>query len=1017
MQARLSILATTLLCECPKGEERIPLTDETLDQMARWAGAYRQAVRNGDATALAPLGTDLFAWLDGAGWASAWWRGSGPRGLEIAVDDPRGAEARALLDLPWEILVCRGEFLAADATQPFVVFRSIGRPRDGRPAPALYRDFALMFMASAPRGRRELNFEAEEAAILQATERLPVQVVVEESGCAEFLADRLAQDGPFEAVHLSCHGDLVEGDRSVLALETPEGDVAVATPGDVAGVLGDRKAPLVFLSACRTAEGGGNEATEPFARELIRAGVPNVLGWDGSVYDPDATAFAGTLYGELAKHASVPYAAAMARAALLRSYLNDPDTGRHWHLARIYAGKAGAGPCCDRGKKKRRLRRNAGFKAFLDAANRRGPVAAADEFVGRRRRAQDILRVFNSADAPGVLIHGMGDLGKSSLAARIANRMPGHKTVLIYEDYDAPAVFERLLAAVPPAKRETWERTWRESIRNNGAKLADALEAMLEGPPGETPMLLIVDDLEQILEKPGPDHTITPVADAAGSADAWRISLSAILRAFGAAETDSRLLLTSRYDFTCPDGKGADLSATLKRVQLKPMESGERVKQWRAAARKAEREAKREIDVDAERVGRAVALARGNPGLQAILCRPILSGETAVAAKAMDAVEAWWQTGEVPADDNAAGEFFQRVSFQTYSEALTADQRTQLRAATLFSEDIPIPLAALEAAGTALGAKDAAAGLTRLIGLGLVDTWGRINAVEHAAVNPLARPLVDALSDAEMNKLATAAMAPLAKAWADEDGDFPRSPLSVEAAWLALHGGVDAAMIDAAAVAAGSYLFYDEHDARKALVFLKAALAKLDAQGEEARPAFFLLAANCAERVGKMDFRTALLERAIRLESDDKATVAWCRVLHAETMSGRDGPERAMNVLREATALYEQIGLPRERAIALGKIADILQQRGETDEALRICREEELPVYERLGDVRSRAVTMGQIADILQQRAETDEALRIRREEQLPVYERLGDVRERAVTLGKIADILQQRGETDEALR
>ena len=44
----------------------------------------------------------------------------------------------------------------------------------------------------------------------------------------------------------------------------------------------------------------------------------------------------------------------------------------------------------------------------------------------------------------------------------------------------------------------------------------------------------------------------------------------------------------------------------------------------------------------------------------------------------------------------------------------------------------------------------------------------------------------------------------------------------------------------------------------------------------------------------------------------------------------------------------------------MGKIADILQARGELDEALRIRREEELPVYERLGDVRSEAVTQGQ---------------------------------------------------------
>ncbi len=60
------------------------------------------------------------------------------------------------------------------------------------------------------------------------------------------------------------------------------------------------------------------------------------------------------------------------------------------------------------------------------------PVASAAEFVGRRRQAQRILRAFREREGAGVLIHGIGSHGKSSLAARIANRMPGHDTVVIY---------------------------------------------------------------------------------------------------------------------------------------------------------------------------------------------------------------------------------------------------------------------------------------------------------------------------------------------------------------------------------------------------------------------------------------------------------------------------------------------------------------------------------------------------------------------------------------------------------
>jgi hypothetical protein len=68
-------------------------------------------------------------------------------------------------------------------------------------------------------------------------------------------------------------------------------------------------------------------------------------------------------------------------------------------------------------------------------------------------------------------------------------------------------------------------------------------------------------------------------------------------------------------------------------------------------------------------------------------------------------------------------------------------------------------------------------------------------------------------------------------------------------------------------------------------------------------------------------------------------------------------------------------------------------------------------VYERLGDVRTKAITMGNIADILQARGQLDEALRIYQEEALPVFKRLGDLRSKAITMGKIADILEARGQ------
>jgi tetratricopeptide (TPR) repeat protein len=89
-------------------------------------------------------------------------------------------------------------------------------------------------------------------------------------------------------------------------------------------------------------------------------------------------------------------------------------------------------------------------------------------------------------------------------------------------------------------------------------------------------------------------------------------------------------------------------------------------------------------------------------------------------------------------------------------------------------------------------------------------------------------------------------------------------------------------------------------------------------------------------------------------------------------------PEDAQHSYSQALTAASGTDDRRRRVLAQGRIANLLETRGDLDEALRI-RGEQIPIYERLGDVRSLAVTRGQIADILQARGDLDEALRIRR--------------------------------------
>jgi len=184
--------------------------------------------------------------------------------------------------------------------------------------------------------------------------------------------------------------------------------------------------------------------------------------------------------------------------------------------------------------------------------------------------------------------------------------------------------------------------------------------------------------------------------------------------------------------------------------------------------------------------------------------------------------------------------------------------------------------------------------------------------------------------------------------------------------------------------------------------------------------ALMLEASRIEKQRGNLDKALEYAESAKKLfkDHDHRREEAIASGQIADVLQERGQLDEALRIRQEEELpVYEKLGDVRERAITQGKIADVLQARGQLDEALRIRQEEELPVYEKLGDVRSRAVTLGQIADVLQARGQLDEALRIRQEEQLPVYEKLGDIRSRAVTLGKIANIFQARGQLDEALR
>lgn len=209
----------------------------------------------------------------------------------------------------------------------------------------------------------------------------------------------------------------------------------------------------------------------------------------------------------------------MARQALLRLYDQDSSRGRHWHLARVYAGPSGGGPIRAPGKAARPASTMA--REFLDAQRREIPVASREGFVGRRRAIQSVLRAFR--EGRNVVVHGMGALGKSSVAARVAEHAP-LRAVVVFRRYDALALFDRIAEAMGAQPRLAWQQTWRDLVAANEARLAEALEDGLSNALFAAPVLLIIDDLEQIIDPPSPGGGTVPVALA------YRAALGAVFR-------------------------------------------------------------------------------------------------------------------------------------------------------------------------------------------------------------------------------------------------------------------------------------------------------------------------------------------------------------------------------------------------------------------------------------------------------------------------------------------------------
>ncbi|MCK5437243.1 MAG: CHAT domain-containing protein, partial [Desulfobulbaceae bacterium] len=568
-----------------------------------WIGSYTRALKQLDnKEILLTIGREIYNWLNGDQnfLETILQNAENPFIIEFQIPKRSSEIQKAFIEVPWELLADKTGHLAKDATLKFSPVRRIGRENKPKPEPSEYR-LNTVFMAASPRNvKLELAYEQEESAILNLHTRnsFDMDLFVEESGELDQLTRFVNDRKPVDVVHISCHGNIFKdldnkNNKAYLCLEDFAGNLNRMEPDSFCRIFSQNRPVLTFLSACKTAEARLNhgssedETFSTFTHVLIEQGFPAVLGWSGSVSDSEATRFASCLYRELTQSSTLENAVALARSLLFvppREETKEHES-RDWHLARLYLGADGGGTL-SKGKKIRfDYHKDAGVKEFLGKKEKGLEVASRKEFVGRRRRIQDILKEFKENNHAGILIHGLGNQGKSSLAARIANRMYDHETVLIYGKkgeerlYSARHVLNEFKTVSSDIETEKRIDELLQEVTRDESLLKPSLKELLEDPfsgrdEKHRAVLMVVDDLEKILTLPDADSKIHGVGID------YRTTLISIINAFKKANTKSRLLLTSRYDFDLIDDFGRDICGDLLKLTLTAMNDTEAEKQY-----------------------------------------------------------------------------------------------------------------------------------------------------------------------------------------------------------------------------------------------------------------------------------------------------------------------------------------------------------------------------------------------------------------------------------------------------
>ena len=830
----------------------------------------------------------------------------------------------------------------------------------------------MLFITALPENLDErgkmLQIEDEQTRLirsigaLEATGDKKPKIVIEFLDNASLTElDKALHERRHDIVHISGHGAYqVAENKGVLYFENEDGDEEQIT----GAALGERLrqhacVKLLILSACETAIAGSEGGV---TEQVATYGVPGIVAMRFAVTDEGAKIFTTEFYTQLANGLTLTQAVAYARERLHQDILQRREQSpqvihlAEWFTPVVYQNQL-VGALIDPMQPYHLSDHFYPLSSFLKTKHSR---LIGEGFIGRKRYLIRMRKAFQ--EGKHLCLHGLGGLGKTTLAEAFAHNYDNHShTILMFRNghqINEAHILKTLnhrFAKTNPDLAEQLQQT----IDDPQVEVLNKLQLLIDNYLNGRKTILLFDNAEDVQTGDGGDYQHSIASE----------SLSSFLRYLCEnAPQNCHVLFTTRY-------KIEDLADVVEHLSLDKMSYAEQYRLLNYS------EVLRDIPMDDrdEVYKRLDGHPRGYEYLEALLKK--------------DKTFRWEQVAK------SEEQVFENLLLAKVYERLTEHEKAIFKIVSVFITRTP--LAALAAVSGELEAE-----LWPVLqslqdwSLCFLENDGRFEA--HRLTREWMRQQVIPSEKVKEYALKAGEYFTAQLTWGDEL--LAKDYFEVAEAWQQF--------ASTSFRLQGHYQLIGLYP--QAFELNQAVLEK-NVEEKSISTALFNMGA-IHDLFGHYDQALSLYDRCLSIDKkiDDRQGEGATLNNISQIYSAKGDYDTALRYLEQSLAITKQIGDRKGEGATLNNISQIHKVRGDYDTALRYL-EQSLAIRQQIGDRQGEGTTLNNLATTALAKGDYDTALRYL-EQSLAILQQIGDRKGESVTLNNLSSILYARGKVEEAM-